>query len=81
MQSYHCTLQEAMTYTLPQIIMINHGAWFNQEQGKKRYEAKQRREKKKADKPLSVKDIEVDGKTMDNMTAEEIAQHVTTWEE
>jgi hypothetical protein len=61
--------------------MLNHAAWVNQEQGKKRYEAKQAREKKKAVKPLSVADIQVDGKGMDGeMTAEEIANHVTNWE-
>lgn len=79
-QSYHWSMKEAMSLTLPQIIMLNHAAWVNQEQGKKRYEAKQRREKKADGKPLTMSDIVVDGKPMDEMTSEEIAQHVTTWE-
>lgn len=68
-----------MTRTLPQIIMLNHAAWFNHEQGMKRHEAKQRKTTRDNDRPIQANEIEVDGKMMDEMTAEEIARHVTNW--
>lgn len=78
MQSYPLSFKEAMRLTLPQIILLNHAAWANQERSDRRFKAKQKREEKnKSDSPsLKADELVINGKTMDEMSSDEIAAHV-----
>jgi hypothetical protein len=68
-----------MSLTLNQIIMMNHAAWFNHEQGERRWQAKKKREEKAQGSSVNAGAFsgEVD---FDNMTAEQVANYVINWE-
>lgn len=46
-QCYHWAFKDAIKLTLPQIIMLNHGAFVNQKRGEERYEKTKKKEDKK----------------------------------
>lgn len=47
MQAYHIPLHEAMALTLPQIVMLNHGALVNRKKGEEQFKRDQARKKDK----------------------------------
>ena len=51
MQAYHIPLHEAMALTVPQIVMLNHGALVNRKRGEEQFKREQAQ--KKSDKPVA----------------------------
>jgi hypothetical protein len=45
--SYHWPLSEALKLTVPQVVMLNHAAWAEHENGQRRYEAKRKWEEER----------------------------------
>lgn len=43
-QGYHWSLKEAMSLTLPQVILLGHAAWANDKRSKARSAAKEQEE-------------------------------------
>lgn len=79
MQGYHCSFEAAMSLTYPQIVMLNHGAWYNRKRGEEQYERdkkkKEREEKKRKAEQQKNPYIDNYGKTLDEMNSEEQAAY------
>jgi hypothetical protein len=44
-EGYHWTLDEAMSITMPQAIMLNHATWVSHQNSDRKYDAKRAKEK------------------------------------
>jgi hypothetical protein len=82
-QAYHWSLKDVMRMTLPQIIMMNHAAWVNQERSERRYKVKREMEEQKSasrTSPQTAEELVIGNKKMSEMTSEEIARQLMNWE-
>lgn len=69
-QAYHWTMGEAMSLTMPQIIMLNHAASVNS----KRMEQRMKRKHTTTDNQEGYEPV-YNGKTLDEMTSDEMVQY------
>jgi len=74
-QAYHWPLEEAMSRTLPQIILLNHAASVNCERSKRRSEraGKKKQEQKQTDP------VVFNGKRLSELTSDEMAAYYANW--
>jgi hypothetical protein len=72
-EAYSWSLKEAMSYTLPQIIMLNHAAYVNRENSERRYEAE-----KKAKPKFENAYEEQEAERVTKLEGSELTDYLTT---
>lgn len=78
-ESYHWSLRDAMSITMPQLIMLGHAAGANAKKSKEKsdYDSKQREKLREEEADLDAKDPVVwNGKRLSQLSAEENAAYM-----
>jgi len=81
-QTYHWPLHEVMSLTVPQIIMLNHAAWVNQERVKKRVANEPTAadmRKQQEDELMNGDPIVWNGKRLSELNSDEMAIYMNSW--
>ena len=77
-ENYYWTLPQAMSLTLPQLLILNHAAYVNSERRKEKtdWDAEQKKKADEAQEKLDATDpVVFNGKRLSELTDRESAQY------